>query len=171
MSLAMLVAQSTNRKYRNISKKVRSQLKFKINNWYYLVDKLIFVNMEQGKRQLKVSKLLLKDLGDIFQRDNRGILEGAFVTVADVQITPDLSLARVYLSMMLVKDRASLIDRINARKSEIRRILGNKIGKQVRIIPDLVFYIDEVEEKALRMDQLIDQLNIPPSKEEDTNNE
>lgn len=127
--------------------------------------------MEQGKRQLKVSRLLLKDLGDIFQRDNRGILEGAFVTVTDVQITPDLSIARVYVSMMLVQDKEGLIDRINERKSEIRRILGNKIGKQVRIVPDLMFYIDEVEEQAEHLDQIIDQLNIPPAKGKDETNE
>lgn len=123
--------------------------------------------MEQGKRQLKVSRLILKDLGDIFQRDNRGILQGAFVTVADVQITPDLGLARVYLSMMMVKDKQELIDRINERKSEIRRILGNKIGKQVRIVPDLMFYIDEVEEQAQRLDQIIDNLDIPSDNTED----
>lgn len=127
--------------------------------------------MEQGKRQLKVSRLLLKDLGDIFQRDNRGILEGAFVTVTDVQITPDLSIARVYVSMMLVENKEGLIDRINERKSEIRKILGNKIGKQVRIVPDLMFYIDEVEEQAEHLDQIIDQLNIPPSKGEDKTND
>lgn len=126
--------------------------------------------MEQGKRQLKVSRLLLKDLGDIFQRDNRGILEGAFVTVTDVQITPDLSIARVYVSMMLVENKEGLIDRINERKSEIRKILGNKIGKQVRIVPDLMFYIDEVEEQAEHLDQIIDELNIPPTKEEDETN-
>lgn len=122
--------------------------------------------MEQGKRQLKVSRLILKDLGDIFQRDNRGILQGAFVTVSDVQITPDLGLARVYLSMMMVKDKQELIDRINERKSEIRRILGNKIGKQVRIVPDLMFYIDEVEEQAQRLDQIIDNLDIPSDNKE-----
>ena len=123
----------------------------------------------ESKRQQKVAKLLLKDLGEIFQRDTRGILSGAFVTISDVQITPDLSIAFIYISMMLVKNRQELIDRINDRKSEIRRELGNKIGKQVRIIPDLKFYIDTIEEDATRIDSIIDELNIPPAKD-DTDN-
>jgi ribosome-binding factor A len=125
--------------------------------------------MNESKRQQKVAKLLLKDLGEIFQRDTRGILSGAFVTISDVQITPDLSIAFIYISMMLVKNRQELIDRINDRKSEIRRELGNKIGKQVRIIPDLKFYIDTIEEDATRIDSIIDELNIPPAKD-DTDN-
>lgn len=127
--------------------------------------------MEESKRQLKVSKLLQKDLGEIFQRDTRGILEGAFVTLAEVKISPDLSIARVYLSMMLVNDKEALIERINQRKSEIRKILGNKIGKQVRIVPDLMFFVDEVEEDAIHLDKLIDELDIPPSDEDSDNND
>ena len=123
--------------------------------------------MNETKRQQKVAKLLLKDLSNIFQRDTKGILEGQFVTIADVKITPDLSIAMVYLSMMLVKDKEALIDRINQRKSEIRKTLGNLIGKQVRIIPDLKFFIDELEENALKLDNLIDSLNIPPDEDED----
>ncbi|MDH5475828.1 MAG: 30S ribosome-binding factor RbfA [Cyclobacteriaceae bacterium] len=123
--------------------------------------------MNESKRQQKVAKLLQKDLGDIFQRDTRGILDGAFVTIADVQITPDLSIAFVNISMMMVKDKEALIEKINDRKSEIRRELGNKIGKQVRIIPNLKFFVDQVQENANRMDKIIDQLNIPPAKDED----
>jgi ribosome-binding factor A len=69
--------------------------------------------------------------------------------------------------MMLVKDKQATFDRINSAKKEIRKELGNRIGKQVRIIPDLIFFIDEVEENALRMDELIKGLNIPPSPQPD----
>ena len=56
-----------------------------------------------------------------------------------------------------------ILDKINSRKKEIRHALGEKIGKQVRIIPELIFYIDEVEENAQRMDELIKNLHIPPA--------
>jgi ribosome-binding factor A len=125
--------------------------------------------MNESKRQQKFSRLLQKDLGDIFQRNTRGILGKEFVTVSHVAITPDLSFAKVYLSMMMVPNKEELITRINDRKSEIRKDLGNLIGKQVRIIPDLRFYIDEVEERAARLDALIDSLDIPPAPEEDKN--
>ncbi len=118
-------------------------------------------------RQMKFSRLIQKEISDIFQRDKRGILDNAFVTVADVKVSPDLGLARVYISMMLAKDKQVILDRIMKRKGEIRKALGNKIGKQVRIIPDLVFYLDEVEENAQRMDSLIDNLKIPSASKEE----
>ncbi len=114
-------------------------------------------------RQLKYSKLIQKELSDIFQRDKRGILDNAFITLADVKVSADLSVAKIYISMMLAKDKQGILDKINSHKKEIRHALGEKIGKQVRIIPELIFYIDEVEENAQRMDELIKNLHIPPA--------
>jgi ribosome-binding factor A len=118
--------------------------------------------MSGTTRQQKYAKLIQKELSDIFQRDKRGILDNAFITVADVRMNPDLSVAKVYISMLLAKEREKTLEKINRRKSEIRKALGDKIGKQVRIIPELIFYRDEVEENATRMDDLIKNLNIPP---------
>jgi len=115
-------------------------------------------------RQQKFAKLIQKELSDIFQRDKRGILENAFVTIMDVRVSPDLSVAKIYISMTLVKDKQTVLDKITKRKSEIRKALGNKIGKQVRIVPELIFYIDEVEEDAHRMDKLLGGLSIPKAK-------
>jgi len=114
-------------------------------------------------RQNKFNRLIQKELSEIFQRDKKGILDNTFISVADVRISTDLSVAKVYISMMLVKDKQSILEKISSSKSEIRKELGNRIGKQVRIIPDLVFYIDDVEENAMRMDELIKGLNIPPA--------
>lgn len=118
-------------------------------------------------RQQKYARLLQKELSDIFQRDKKGILENAFVTIADVKVSPDLSVAKVYISMFLAKDKEKVLERINSRKKEIRKALGDKIGKQVRIVPDLVFFVDEVEENAQRIEDLIKNLNIPPEKKEE----
>jgi len=114
-------------------------------------------------RQQKFAKLIQKELSDIFHRDRRGILENEFITITDVRMSPDLSVAKIYLSMMLVKHKQGVLDRINLRKSEIRKALGDTIRKQARIIPELVFFIDDVEEKAIKMDALIDSLKIPPA--------
>lgn len=114
-------------------------------------------------RQHKYSKLIQKELSDIFIRDKRGILNNAFVTIADVRMSPDLGVAKVYISMLLIKEKEKMLETINSRKSEIRKALGNKIGKQVRIIPELIFYKDDVEENASRLDDLIKNLNIPPA--------
>lgn len=113
-------------------------------------------------RQQKFNRLIQKELSEIFQRDKRGILENAFLTVTEVRVSPDLSVAKVYLSMTLAKDKRGLLDKINLRKNEIRKALGDKIRNQARIIPHLVFFIDEIDESATKMDALIDSLKIPP---------
>lgn len=122
--------------------------------------------MNESKRQQKFSKLIRKDLSEIFQKDKMGIFRNSFVTIAEVKITPDLSLARIYLSMFM-PNKQEMLDKILLHKSEIRRELGNRIGKQVRIVPDLEFFIDEVEERAARIDKIISDLNIPPEDSQD----
>lgn len=117
-------------------------------------------------RQQKFGKLIQKELSDIFQRDKRGVLDNAFITIAEVRMSPDLSVAKVYISMMLAKNKESILDKINIHKKEIRKALGDRIRNQARIIPELVFFIDEVEENAMKMDDLIKGLNIPPAKNE-----
>ena len=112
-------------------------------------------------RQQKYSKLILKELSEIFLKGKTNILDNAFVTVADVKMSPDLSVARVYISMMLAKDKEAILAKINLKKSEIRKALGNKIRNQARIVPKLVFFIDEIEEDAQKIEDIIKNLNIP----------
>ena len=122
--------------------------------------------MNESKRQQKFSRLIQKDLSEIIHKDKMGIFGGHFITVAAVSISPDLSLARVYLSMFM-DDKDTMLAKITSHKSEIRRELGNRIAKQVRIVPDLEFFIDEVEERAARIDKILSELDIPPEEDED----
>ena len=103
----------------------------------------------ESQRQKKVARLIQKEIGVIFQEDKKGIVQNQLITVMDVRISPDLSVARIYLSLTMVADKGLLFKNITDRKSEIRLMLGRKIGKQVRKIPDLIFYIDEIEENAV----------------------
>lgn len=123
--------------------------------------------MTGSTRQLKFGRLIQKEISDIFQRDKKGILDQVFVTIADVRVSPDLSVAKIYISMMLQRDKQAVLERLNLHKKEIRRELGDRIRKQVRIIPELIFYIDEVEENAHRIEALIKSLNIPPAPKEE----
>lgn len=123
--------------------------------------------MAGSTRQLKFARLIQKEISDIFQRDKRGILDNAFITVAEVKVSPDLGVAKIYISMMLAKDKQAVLEKINNRKGEIRKALGDKIRKQVRVIPELIFYLDEVEENAQRMDSLIKNLSIPAAAKKD----
>lgn len=117
-------------------------------------------------RQQKYNKLIQKELSDIFLKDKRGIIGNAFITIADVRISPDLSVAKVYLGLTLAKDKKAVLNNIELHKSEIRKALGDRIRNQARIVPALVFFIDEVEENAQRMEDLIKSLNIPKESKE-----
>lgn len=122
---------------------------------------------KESNRQLKVAKLIQKDLGEIFQKEMMSAFNNAFITVTGVKISPDLAVARVQLSFLKVDDPQAMVEDINKRKSEVRKILGNKIGKQVRIVPDLFFYLDDSAEYASRIDKLLSGLNIPKEEEGD----
>jgi ribosome-binding factor A len=115
-------------------------------------------------RQQKFGRLIQKELSDIFLRDQRGLVGNNFITIAEVKMSPDLSVSRIFISMALVKDKKGLLEKLDLHKKEIRKALGDRIRNQARIIPQLVFRIDEVEESASRMDELIKNLNIPPEK-------
>lgn len=123
--------------------------------------------MSSTVRQQKYSKLIQKELSDIFLRDRRGIINNEMISIAEVRMSPDLSVAKVYISMMLVKDKQVTLNRLDEHKKEIRKALGDKIRNQARIIPELIFYVDEVEENAMKMDALIKSLNIPPASKEE----
>ncbi len=117
-------------------------------------------------RQKKYSKLIQKDLSEIFQKEGKSIIGNIFATITDVEMTPDLGLARVYVSLMLAEDKIALINHINNNKSEMRKFLGNKIGKQVQRVPDLAFYLDDSAAYGEKMDAIFKKLDIPPENSE-----
>ncbi len=118
-------------------------------------------------RQQKYGRLIQKELSDIFLKDKKGFLGNTFITIAEVKLSPDLSIAKVYLSLTLAKDKNAVLKNIQHHKSEIRKALGDRIRNQARIIPDLIFFIDEVEENAQKIESLINSLNIPKDKSEE----
>jgi ribosome-binding factor A len=108
-------------------------------------------------RQNKVARLLQKELAEIFQREARGMFGGAFITITQVQVSPDLSVAKIYLSVMAVKDKQAFLEELKKHVSEIRKHLGLRVKHQLRIVPELVFYIDDSLDYADRIDKLLRQ--------------
>jgi ribosome-binding factor A len=123
--------------------------------------------MSSTVRQQKFAKLIQKELSDIFLRDQRKFLDNAFITIAEVKMSPDLGVAKIYISMMLAKDKSALLKKLDLHKKEIRKALGDRMRNQARIIPELAFFRDEVEENANRMDEILKNLDIPPAPEEE----
>jgi ribosome-binding factor A len=120
----------------------------------------------ESKRQQKFARLLQKDLGEIFQKEARELFEGAFITVTEVKVTPDLALARVYLSFMMAKDKQRVLDLINDHLKQIRNLLGQRIRHQVRIVPDLQFFADDTAEYVAKIEELFSKIDIPPATED-----
>ncbi|WP_291786177.1 30S ribosome-binding factor RbfA [Cecembia sp.] len=120
----------------------------------------------ESKRQQKYNKLIQKEIGEIFQKEAKHLLGNSFVTVSRVMVSPDLGLARIYLSFLLEKDKP-VFDKINDKKSELRKHLGNRIGKSVRIIPEIALFIDDSASYAQHMDKVISDLEIPEAPEQD----
>ncbi len=106
-------------------------------------------------RQLKVSRLVQKELGEIFQKETRLLFGNALITVTQVRISPDLGVARIYVSLFNVPDKQALLKSIQEHTKDIRMKLSTRIKKQVRIIPNLVFFLDDSVDYAMRIEELL----------------
>ena len=120
----------------------------------------------ESKRQQKYAKLIQKELGEIFQKESRLLVGRAMVTVTRVIMSPDLGLAKAYLSI-LITDPQGTFDQIQTHKKEIRHQLAKRIGKSVRVIPELAFFPDDSASYAQHMDKVIGDLNIPEVPEDE----
>ena|ERR1041384_3720813 len=106
-------------------------------------------------RQQKVNKLLAKELAEIFRANSRSMFAGAFITVTGVRVSPDLGSAKVYVSIMGSKDRDAIFQLIQGQGKIIRRTLGNIIAKQLRVVPELSFFIDDSLDYAMKIEELL----------------
>lgn len=126
----------------------------------------IFAKVMESKRQIKYANQIKKDLAEIFQKDPNQYFKSSLGTITHVSVSPDLGLARIYLSIFPINMSEEVFQHLNEIKSQIRLKLGKKIGDRVRIIPELAFFHDDTEEKATKIDRLIDGLDIPSQEEE-----
>ena len=106
-------------------------------------------------RQNKISRLLQKDLAEIFQKEARDMFHGIMLSVTNVRISPDLSVARVYLSILPSEKGETTLLEIKLHQSRIRGLLGLRVGKQLRIVPKLDFFIDDSLDYIDNIDRLL----------------
>jgi ribosome-binding factor A len=123
--------------------------------------------MAGSKRQEKFSKLIKEEISSIFSLSFSSEFNGKLVTITDVVMSPDLGLAKIYISIFPIIHSDSLLGLINDKKSFIRGALGKAIGKEVRVIPELAFFLDGTAERASKIDSLLEGLHIPPAESND----
>lgn len=125
----------------------------------------------ESKRQQKFSRLLQKELSEVFQRDVSHLFNGAYLSITTVRVSPDLGVAKIYLSMLLVKNPQEILATVRENTKAVRHALAQRIKNQVRVIPELIFFLDDSAEYAAKMDKIISGLDIPPAPEEDENHD
>ena len=108
----------------------------------------------EGKRLSKIGRLLQKELGELFQRQTQGV-HGTLVSVSAVRVSPDLSIAKVYLSIFPSEKGKELIETIEHNKRMIRYDLGQRIRMQLRKIPELHFFLDDSLDYIENIDSLL----------------
>jgi len=115
-------------------------------------------NME-SKRQQKFAGVIQQDLAAIFQREGVNYLPNTLITITKVRVTPDLAIARIFLSFFNNQDPQHALQNIKLHGNEIRYKLGARIKDQVRIIPQLEFFIDDTGDYVERMDKLFEKIS------------
>ena len=105
-------------------------------------------------RQNKVARLIQKELGEIFVAQTRQ-MRGVLVSVSVCRISPDMSVCRVYLSVFPSERAEEIVGNINANQKQVRHELGNRMHHQLRIIPELKFFVDDSLDYAEHIDELL----------------
>ena len=114
--------------------------------------------MTEGKRQKQVANEIAKELNDIFLKMSLTMVDGGMVSIASVKVTPDLYEARIYLSLFQVKDAEAVLEKFKDLSSEIRGELGKRMRHQLRIIPQLTFYLDDTLDYVFKIEKLLDDI-------------
>ena len=112
----------------------------------------------ESKRQQKFAGLLQEELASIFQREGAAYLPNTLVTITRVRVSPDLAVAKVYLSFLNTNNTGLSLATVNSHSGEIRYKLGSRIRHQARVIPTLTFFVDDTNEYVEHMDKIFDKI-------------
>ena len=108
----------------------------------------------ETKRLQKIGRLLQKELGDIFLHQTKA-MPGVLISVSEVRVSADLSIAKAYLSIFPSEKGKEIIKAITDNTKSIRFDLGQRVRLQLRIIPELQFFLDETIDYLENIDKLL----------------
>jgi len=113
--------------------------------------------MEQySTRQNKISRLVQREMADILLKMNKAKFPGKLISVTIVRVTKDMGIARIYLSIFPSEFAQEILEDIRLNTNILRGELGRKVGKSLRVIPALEFYIDDSLDYIEKIDKLLD---------------
>jgi ribosome-binding factor A len=108
-----------------------------------------------SERIEKINRLLQRELGEIFQLAAKNYYQGKMITVTKVRVSPDLSFAKVYLSIFPGKFVTEIMETVEKNKKTFRHQLAGRIKNQVKIIPELAYYIDDSLDYIDKIEQIL----------------
>ena len=106
-------------------------------------------------RQLKVARELQKDRAEMIRAKGMSAMGGALVTVSEVRVSPDLSVAKVFVSVFPSEKQGPVMQLLEENKKVLRGELGHRVAKQLRIVPELNFLLDTTLDYAQHIDELL----------------
>lgn len=112
----------------------------------------------ETKRQKQISELLRRQFSMVLMEEGTYIFDKAMVTVTRVVVSPDLQNAKVYLSVFNTEHKQEVMMGMEEHAHRLRYALAQKVGKQLRRMPELQFYLDDSLDEYFRMDQLLARL-------------
>lgn len=116
-------------------------------------------------RQKKFARTIQKELGSLLQFEIAE-LQGLIVTVRQVRSTPDLQIARVYVSAYPDSAIGQVLEVLEREHSRIRYLLGSRLRSVLRVVPELEFFEDETDRVVSRIDELLEQIHVPVTEED-----
>ncbi|MGN0188290.1 MAG: 30S ribosome-binding factor RbfA [Candidatus Cryptobacteroides sp.] len=109
----------------------------------------------ESTRQLKVAREIQKDMAEIIRSKGMATFSGAMVSVSGVKVSPDLSVAKIYVSVFPSEKAQAVMQTISANSRALRGELGARVGKQLRIVPEIVFYLDSSLDYVEHIEELL----------------
>lgn len=114
-------------------------------------------NETETTRQQKIGRQILRDMSEILTKEGAPLLGGTMVSVTKVRMSPDFSLAKVYLSIFPFEKSNAVLGTFQENASMLRKVLGIRVKHQLRHVPELAFYIDDSLEYISNIDNLLKQ--------------
>ena len=114
--------------------------------------------MEKGTestRQLKVAKEIQKEMAEIIRSKGMAAFGGALVSVSGVKVSPDLSVAKIYVSVFPSEKAEPVMEALQENNRHLRGELGSKMGKQLRIVPEIIFFLDSSLDYVEHIEELL----------------
>ena len=109
----------------------------------------------ESTRQLKVGKEFQKHMAEIIRSKGMAAFGGALVSVSGVKVSPDLSVAKIYVSVFPSEKAEAVMGSLEENTRALRGELGAKVGKQLRIVPEIVFYLDSSLDYVEHVEELL----------------